>query len=122
MKLISPCRYRVTFLWRCRAMALKPMRSNTPAIAAGSGAAYSMNSKPSVPIGLSQGLNFMRCILEPNFWQSASRKEPDMLRKAVFIAAAAACALGASVVQAQQKHEMKLAYFVGDQHAMSQWL
>ena len=28
----------------------------------------------------------------------------------------------AGAVQAQQKTEMKLAYFVGDQHAMSQWL
>src|SRR5262245_32229329 len=35
------------------------MRSNTPAIAAGSGAAYSMNSKPSVPVGFSQGVNFI---------------------------------------------------------------
>src|SRR4051812_24374715 len=35
------------------------MRSNTPAIALGSGAAYSMNSNPSVPMGLSQGVNFM---------------------------------------------------------------
>ena len=33
---------------------------------------------------------------------------------------ALACALPAA--QAQQKYEMKLAYFVGDQHAMSQWL
>ena len=36
--------------------------------------------------------------------------------------AAVALTLGASSVQAQQKYEMKLAYFVGDQHAMSQWL
>src|SRR5580765_2272200 len=35
------------------------MRSNTAAIAAGSGAAYSMNSNPSVPMGLSQEVNFM---------------------------------------------------------------
>jgi TRAP-type C4-dicarboxylate transport system substrate-binding protein len=35
----------------------------------------------------------------------------------------AALALGlAAGAQAQQKIEMKLAYFVGDQHAMSQWL
>jgi TRAP-type C4-dicarboxylate transport system substrate-binding protein len=38
-----------------------------------------------------------------------------------------ACALalglcGADPTQAQQKIELKLAYFVGDQHAMSQWL
>ena len=37
------------------------------------------------------------------------------------IAAAVAFAAAGSV-QAQQKIEMKLAYFVGDQHAMSQWL
>ncbi len=37
------------------------------------------------------------------------------------LAAAAALAL-AGTAQAQQKTEMKLAYFVGDQHAMSQWL
>jgi len=36
-------------------------------------------------------------------------------------AAAVALAL-AGAAQAQQKYEMKLAYFVGDQHAMSQWL
>ena len=37
--------------------------------------------------------------------------------------AAAALSLGlAAGAQAQQKIEMKLAYFVGDQHAMSQWL
>lgn len=36
---------------------------------------------------------------------------------------AAALALGICAgAQAQQKYEMKLAYFVGDQHAMSQWL
>jgi TRAP-type C4-dicarboxylate transport system substrate-binding protein len=39
--------------------------------------------------------------------------------KAVVFAAALALAPAAL---AQQKHEMKLAYFVGDQHAMSQWL
>lgn len=35
---------------------------------------------------------------------------------------ACALTLGANAVHAQQKYEMKLAYFVGDQHAMSQWL
>src|SRR5258706_13212746 len=59
MKLIWPCRYRVTFLCRCRAMAANPIVSNTWPNAAGSGAAYSMNSNPSVPIGLSHGANFM---------------------------------------------------------------
>ncbi len=41
------------------------------------------------------------------------------IRKVLAIAAAAALA---PMALAQQKHEMKLAYFVGDQHAMSQWL
>src|SRR5882762_6656480 len=59
MKLISPCRYRVTFFCRWRAMAAKPIVSNTRPTAAGSGAAYSMKSNPSVPIGLSHGANFM---------------------------------------------------------------
>ena len=36
--------------------------------------------------------------------------------------AAIALFIPALAVQAQQKYEMKLAYFVGDQHAMSQWL
>jgi TRAP-type C4-dicarboxylate transport system substrate-binding protein len=44
-----------------------------------------------------------------------------MLGKQLFVAAAVAL-LGAPLAHAQQKYEMKLAYFVGDQHAMSQWL
>jgi TRAP-type transport system periplasmic protein len=39
----------------------------------------------------------------------------------VLILSAALCAL-APAVWAQEKFEMKLAYFVGDQHAMSKWL
>ena len=43
--------------------------------------------------------------------------------KLVHSCIAAAFALGlATGAQAQQKIEMKLAYFVGDQHSMSQWL
>jgi TRAP-type transport system periplasmic protein len=38
------------------------------------------------------------------------------------LAVGAALLLSAAPAFAQQKHEMKLAYFVGDQHAMSQWL
>ena len=46
-----------------------------------------------------------------------------MRLKTLAVAGAAALAIGAAgAVQAQQKTEMKLAYFVGDQHAMSQWL
>ncbi len=45
-----------------------------------------------------------------------------MSLKQVLAAAGVALALGAPAVHAQQKYEMKLAYFVGDQHAMSQWL
>ncbi len=45
------------------------------------------------------------------------------LTRALIGAAALAAATGASDgALAQQKFEMKLAYFVGDQHAMSQWL
>ena len=41
----------------------------------------------------------------------------------VIVPAVAALLLGSiGDAQAQQKFEMKLAYFVGDQHAMSQWL
>lgn len=40
----------------------------------------------------------------------------------VSLLAAALFALNAGSAIAQQKFEMKLAYFVGDQHAMSQWL
>src|SRR3954468_1430656 len=46
-----------------------------------------------------------------------------MRLKALALAGAVSLGLGmAGAVQAQQKTEMKLAYFVGDQHAMSQWL
>jgi TRAP-type C4-dicarboxylate transport system substrate-binding protein len=44
-----------------------------------------------------------------------------MTRVAVMLAVALAGLL-ASATSAQQKIELKLAYFVGDQHAMSQWL
>ena len=44
-----------------------------------------------------------------------------MKRGSMIVAAALAC-LCTSDAWAQQKFEMKLAYFVGDQHAMSQWL
>src|SRR5260221_3196682 len=38
------------------------------------------------------------------------------------LCAAIALALAATMLHAKEKYEMKLAYFVGDQHAMSQWL
>ena len=44
-----------------------------------------------------------------------------MKKTVASIAAAVALAFSAGA-QAQQKHEMKLAYFVGDHHVMSQWL
>ena len=44
-----------------------------------------------------------------------------MKRGSMIVAAALAC-LCTSDAWAQQKFEMKLAYFVGDQHAMSRWL
>src|SRR5262245_59149578 len=56
MKLMSPCRCRVTFLLRCRAVTGKPMRSNSVRSSSGSGAVYSTNSKPSVPTGFSRRL------------------------------------------------------------------
>src|SRR5262245_8985185 len=43
-------------------------------------------------------------------------------RQSAFILSAALCALAPAGALAQQKFEMKLAYFVGDQHAMSKWL
>src|SRR5258708_15522774 len=55
-------------------MALKPRRSKTSPIAFGSGAAYSTNSKPSVPIGFSQGVN---CIDGNSKWgQTLNRDRP----------------------------------------------
>src|SRR5215467_3635608 len=51
MKLISPWRCRVTFFERWRATAGKPRRSNRLRSSCGSGAVYSTNSNPSVPIG-----------------------------------------------------------------------
>src|ERR1700722_16196102 len=54
MKLMSPCACRVTFFERCRATTGNPRRSKSARRACGSGAAYSTNSKPSVPIGFSK--------------------------------------------------------------------
>ena len=45
-----------------------------------------------------------------------------MFTKHALAAAGLALAFAMPAAQAQQKYEMKLAYFVGDQHAMSQWL
>ena len=44
-----------------------------------------------------------------------------MTRASVILAVTLAC-VGATAAWAQQHIEMKLAYFVGDQHAMAQWL
>ena len=41
---------------------------------------------------------------------------------ASMLATTVAGAIAAPAVHAQQKIDLKLAYFVGDQHAMSQWL
>src|SRR5690349_23037389 len=46
----------MTFLCRWRAIARKPRRSKSAPISFGSGAAYSMNSNPAVPMGFSQGI------------------------------------------------------------------
>src|SRR5215831_5188606 len=53
MKLISPCACSVTFLLRCRARAGNPSFANKVRSSSGSGAVYSTNSNPSVPMGLS---------------------------------------------------------------------
>src|SRR5436305_842887 len=53
MKLIPPWRWSVTFFERWRATAGKPSRSKSVRSSCGSGAVYSTNSKPSVPMGLS---------------------------------------------------------------------
>jgi len=45
-----------------------------------------------------------------------------MSLKHALAVAGLALTFAAPAVHAQQKYEMKLAYFVGDQHAMSQWL
>src|ERR1044071_6216287 len=46
-----------------------------------------------------------------------------MRLKTLAVAGVAALAVGtAGATRAQQKYEMKLAYFVGDQHSVSQWL
>src|SRR6185436_4739513 len=54
MKFTSPWRNSETSLERCRATFTKPMLSNSLPSASGSGAVYSTNSKPSVPIGLTE--------------------------------------------------------------------
>jgi len=47
----------------------------------------------------------------------------NVARSCIAAALAASLSLGfAAAAQAQQKFEMKLAYFVGDQHAMAAWL
>src|ERR1700754_3091515 len=56
MKLMSPWECSVTFLLRWRAVTGKPRRSKRLRSSCGSGAVYSTNSKPSVPIGLLWGL------------------------------------------------------------------
>src|ERR1700728_4401117 len=52
MKLISPCRWSVTLRERWRATAGNPIWLNNDRSSVGSGAVYSTNSNPSVPIGL----------------------------------------------------------------------
>src|SRR6476469_4411136 len=54
MKLISPWRWRVTSLRLWRATAGKPIFVNRSRRSCGSGAVYSTNSNPSVPIGFSR--------------------------------------------------------------------
>src|SRR5260221_13298083 len=51
MEFTSPWRNSETSLERCLATFTKPMLSNSRPSASGSGAVYSTNSKPSVPMG-----------------------------------------------------------------------
>src|SRR6185369_10561088 len=53
-KLQSPCLWRVTFLLLCRATSGKPIFVNSERRSSMSGAVYSTNSNPSVPIGLAK--------------------------------------------------------------------
>src|SRR5882672_11366676 len=76
-KLMSPCRCSVTFLERCRARARKPMLSNSVRRACGSGAVYSTNSKPSVPIGLcSAFIVALTCLKEVRYSNAGCRQGP----------------------------------------------
>src|SRR5437868_2628239 len=54
MKLQSACLCNVTFLLLCRATSGKPIFVNSERRSSMSGAVYSTNSKPSVPIGLAK--------------------------------------------------------------------
>src|SRR5258708_39251506 len=54
MKLQSPCLCKVTFLLLCRATSGNPILVNSERRSSVSGAVYSTNSKPSVPIGFSR--------------------------------------------------------------------
>src|SRR3954470_8798097 len=54
MKLQSPCLCRVTFLLLCRATSGNPILVNKERNSSMSGAVYSTNSNPSVPIGFSR--------------------------------------------------------------------
>src|SRR5260221_12257469 len=54
MKLQSACLCRVTFLLLWRATSGKPILVNKDRRSSMSGAVYSTNSKPSVPIGLAK--------------------------------------------------------------------
>src|SRR5213595_308256 len=54
MKLQSPCLCKVTFLLLCRATSGNPIFVNSERSSSMSGAVYSTNSKPSVPIGFSR--------------------------------------------------------------------
>src|SRR3954468_3202157 len=59
-KLMSPWECRVTFLLRCWATTGNPSRSNRLRSRVGSGAVYSTNSNPSVPMGLTSAMTGLR--------------------------------------------------------------
>ena len=81
-KLMSPCRCSVTFLLRWRAVTGNPMRANSARSCSGSGAVYSTNSKPSVPIGLSNRSAIARsrisCNCNYNPWMPAPANAPAL--------------------------------------------
>src|SRR6478672_11508495 len=66
MKLQSACLCKVTFLLLWRATSGKPILVNSARRSSTSGAVYSTNSKPSVPIGLSSPR--MLSMDVPNGW------------------------------------------------------
>src|ERR1700712_2880667 len=108
-KLISPCLYSVTSLCRCRAIAVNPICSNSCPSATGSGAVYSMNSKPSVPTGLSQVVGCMLCLRNSRLiGQSLSRGDWRILANQIALDYDDACLQRQSVQRRQKMAQIEL--------------